>query len=150
MSPVRFFQRVERVGVLCAVVVESAASFRGPEPAWLCGLATEELKALLGADGPAVLTLAVNDERLGDPGLLVVLLHARTRTDPALADGGAVTALATTLYRGGPGAGAPPFFLAPPEAVLAPRGEMPPDAVRPALRRLLAAGVARPLLAHRR
>lgn len=148
-SPVRFFQQVERVGVLCAVDAAPSAAPQALETAWLCGLAVEELTALLGPGGPAVLMLAVNDERLADPGLLTVLLHARTRTAPEV--DGSVTAFAVTLYRSRPGGDAPPFFLAPPEAVVTPGSDTPPEeAVRAALRRLLSAGVARPVLVLRR
>ncbi|WP_158284270.1 hypothetical protein [Azospirillum sp. TSO22-1] len=153
MSPVRFFQQVERIGMLCAVDAGPGAAPQAPEAARLCGLAAEELAALLGAGGPPVLALAVNDERLADPGLLAVLLHAHTRaaSEGEPGAGGSVTALAVSLYRSRVGGDAPPFFLAPPEAVVAPAGTTPPEeAMRAALRRLLLSGVARPVLAHRR
>ncbi|WP_431860529.1 hypothetical protein [Azospirillum sp.] len=96
-----------------------------------------------------MLTLAANDERLADPALLAVLLHAHTRPASELGDV-SVTAVALSLYRSRPNIGAPPFFIAPPEAVAAPGGAASPEATRAALRRLLASGVARPLLAQRR
>lgn len=146
LSPVPFFRHVERVGVLCTVDAAPEAVPGAPEEAWLCSLAHAELAALLGAAGrPEVAVLSRNDERIADPATLVVLLHANTRLqDP----GGTVTALAASLYRSRTDVGAPPFFLAPPEAVATPPGPVPPDAIRTALHRLLAA-VARPLLANR-
>lgn len=147
MSPVLFFRQVERVGLLCAVAIGPDAAAAAPESGWLCSLAAAELADLLGPGAPPVVTLAVNDERLADPALLVVLLHAHTRTDAAA---GAVTALSAALHRGRPDAGAPPFFIAPPEAVVgSPSAPPPADAVRAAVRRLLTSAAARPLLAAR-
>lgn len=147
MSPVLFFRQVERIGLLCAVAAGTDAAGAAPESGWLCGLAAEELAELLDAGAPPVITLTVNDEGLADPAVLVVLLHAHTRTD---AVAGTVTALSAVLHRSSRDVGAPPFFLAPPEAVVAPPSGPPPaSAVRAALRRLLAATVARPLLANR-
>ncbi len=148
MSPVLFFRQVERVGVLCTVDAEPAAAHAAPAADRLCDAARAVLASLLGADGPPVLTLTPNDERIADPATLVVLLHAQTRTAavPGAADA-AVTALAATLHRSRPDLGAPPFFLTPPEAVVAAGGPAPPDTVDGALRRLLA-GVARPLRAN--
>ena len=147
LSPVPFFRQVERVGVLCTVDAAAGAAASAPEEGWLCRLAREELAALLTGEGKPgvreVVALSRNDERIADPATLVVLLHANTRSQPA---GPPLTALAAALHRAG--AGPAPLFLAPPEAIAAvdktPEGE-----VRPALRRLLTAAVARPLLANR-
>lgn len=143
-SPVPFFRQVERVGVLCTVDAAFDAAAGVPEDEWLCRLAREELAAALAPDGTPggweVVALSRNDERLADPATLAVLLHANTRGQPA---GPALTAFAAALHRSG--AGAPPLFLAPPEAVAG----LSEDQVRAALRRLLAAAAARPLLANR-
>jgi len=148
LSPVPFFRTVERVGVLCTVDTAPDAAAGAPEEGWLCRLAREELAAALAAGAPPgpweVVALSRNDERLADPATLAVLLHANTRAQPA--GGPALTAFAAALHRSG--AGPAPFFLAPPEAVAA--GDKTPDGeVRAALRRLLTAAAARPLLANR-
>lgn len=162
MSPVPFFQRVERVGLLCSL--DPASPDPGPERAGgldeaaLCERAAAELRALLGSGGPPVAVFGRNDERIADPNTLLVLLHASLRSlSPAeggTPDGkGAVLALSAAPHRartgnGRPGDGAPPFFIAPPQAVAVPDGTPDGAALRNALRRLLT-GIARPLLTNR-
>ncbi|CAO3439764.1 hypothetical protein [Azospirillum doebereinerae] len=156
MSPVPFFQQVERVGLLCSLDPGPERTGALDEAA-LCERAATELRALLGG-GPSVAVFGRNDERVADPGTLLVLLHAGLRSlSPAeggTPDGkGTVLALSAAPHRartdvGAADAGAPPFFIAPPQAVVAPGGVPDDTAVRAALRRLLT-GIARPLLANR-
>lgn len=127
--------------MLCAAVVDPDAAWAALDGGWLCGLATAELTELLGTDAPPVVMLAVNDERIADPATLVVLLHVHALTD--------AVAFAVTLYRNRPDAGAPPFFLAPPEAMAVRSGSLSADEVRERLRRLLGNAVARPLRGNR-
>lgn len=152
MSPFPFFQQVERVGLLCSVAAEPERAGL-LEDAALCGLAAATLTDLLGAGAPPVAVLGRNDERIADPAILLVLIHATLRPEtPAEQDGtagaGTVLALSAALHRARTDVGAPPFFAAAPQAVVAPRG--PPDtgATVTALRRLLT-GVARSLSANR-
>ncbi len=156
MSPFLFFRQVERVGLLCAVDAEPQRAGALAETT-LCGLAETALTALLGPDGPPVAVLGRNDERIADPAMLLVLVHAGLQPRDA-AGHGTVLALSAALQRVRTDVGTPPFFTAVPQAVVAPDGvpgagplDGPPldtGAVRDALRRLLA-GVARPLLANR-
>lgn len=129
MSPLPFFQRVERVGLLCAVDAEG-----GPAPDLgdeaLCGRAAAVLSGLL-ASGPAVTALAPNDVRIADPGTLLVLVHATLRPD----DGKRLFSLAATLQRSGSAGGAP-FFIMPPQA-LALSGSLDESLLESTLRRLL-------------
>ena len=154
MSPFPFFQRVERVGLLCSVDAGPEQASKHPdavEEAALCDLAVAELRELIGAGGPAVAAFGRNDERIADPATLLVLLHATLRASTPAEGGsptGTVLALSAGLHRARTDVGAPPFFAAAPQAVVTPAG--PPGAVplRAALRRLLT-GIARPLSANR-
>lgn len=129
MSPLPFFQRVERVGLLCAVDADGGpAADIGDES--LCGRAAAVLSGLL-ASSPAVTALAPNDVRIADPGTLLVLVHATLRPD----DGKRLLALAATLQRSG-SAGDPPFFITPPQAV-ALSGSLDESLLDSLLRRLL-------------
>lgn len=129
MSPLPFFQRVERVGLLCAVDADA-----GPVPDLgddaLCGRAAAVLSGLL-ASGPAVTPLAPNDARIADPGTLLLLVHATLRPE----DGKRLLALAATLQRSGSAGGAP-FFMTPPQA-LALSGSLEESLLDSMLRRLL-------------
>ena len=112
MSPLPFFQRIERVGLLCAVDADEAikgASDLGDEA--LCGRAAAVLSGLL-ASGPAVTTLAPNDVRIADPATLLLLVHATLRPE----GNERLLALTATLQRSGP-AGDAPFFMMPPQAL---------------------------------
>ncbi|WP_247883850.1 hypothetical protein [Azospirillum sp. B21] len=129
MSPLPFFQRVERVGLLCAVDADG-----GPVPDLgdeaLCGRAAAVLSGLL-ASGPAVAALSPNDARIADPGTLLLLVHATLRPE----GGKRLLALAATLQRSGSAAGAP-FFMTPPQA-LALSGSLDESLLDSTLRRLL-------------
>lgn len=129
MSPLPFFQRVERVGLLCAVDADG-----GPVPDLgdeaLCGRAAAVLSGLL-AFGPAVAALSPNDARIADPGTLLLLVHATLRPE----GGNRLLALAATLQRSGSAAGAP-FFMTPPQA-LALSGNLDESLLDSTLRRLL-------------
>lgn len=129
MSPLPFFQRVERVGLLCAVDGDG-----GPVPDLgdeaLCGRAAAVLSGLL-ASGPAVAALPPNDARIADPGTLLLLVHATLRPE----GGKRLLALAATLQRSGSAGGAP-FFMTPPQA-LALSGSLDESLLDSTLRRLL-------------
>ncbi|HYH40110.1 MAG TPA: hypothetical protein VD860_17965 [Azospirillum sp.] len=129
MSPLPFFQRVERVGLLCAVDADG-----GPVPDLgdeaLCGRAAAVLSGLL-ASGPAVAALPPNDARIADPGTLLLLVHATLRPE----GGNRLLALAATLQRTGSAGGAP-FFMTPPQA-LALSGSLDESLLDSTLRRLL-------------
>ena len=129
MSPLPFFQRVERVGLLCAVDAEGGPDADLGDDA-LCGRAAAVLSGLL-ASGPAVTVLAPNDARIADPGTLLLLVHATLRPD----DGKRLLAVAATLQRSGSVGGAP-FFMMPPQAV-ALSGKLDESLLEQALRRLL-------------
>jgi len=144
MSPVPFFQQVRQVGLLCAVDVAPNWTGSAPDEATLCGLALAEVRNLIGDGGPPVALLVLNDERLADPDTLVVLLHATLRS----ASSGSLIALSAGLHRARPEMGAPPFFVAPPQAVIAAGDRLPPEEVRGALRQLLD-GVARAIRTNR-
>jgi len=109
-SPLPFFQRVERVGLLCAVDAEGSPAMDVGDDA-LCGRAAAVLSGLL-APGPAVTALSPNDARIADPGTLLVLVHATLRHE----EGRRLLALAATLQRSG-AAGDAPFFMMPPQAL---------------------------------
>ncbi|WP_244433845.1 hypothetical protein [Azospirillum sp. B506] len=129
MSPLPFFQRVERVGLLCAVDADGGPVVDiGDET--LCGRAAAVLSGLL-ASGPAVTALAPNDARIADPGTLLVLVHATLRPE----SGKRMLALAATLQRSG-SAGDPPFFMMPPQA-LTLSGTLDESLLDSLLRRLL-------------
>ena len=113
MSPLPFFQRVERVGMLCAVDADGGPATDLGDDA-LCGRAAAVLSGLLAA-GPAVTALAPNDARIADPGTLLLLVHATLRPD-GKGQGGRLLALAATLQRSGSAGGAP-FFMMPPQAL---------------------------------
>lgn len=113
MSPLPFFQRVERVGMLCAVDADGGPATDLGDDA-LCGRAAAVLSGLLAA-GPAVTALAPNDARIADPGTLLLLVHATLRPD-GKGQGGRLLALAGTLQRSGSADGAP-FFMMPPQAL---------------------------------
>ncbi|MBY6266428.1 hypothetical protein EI613_31690 (plasmid) [Azospirillum sp. 412522] len=131
MSPLPFFQRIERVGLLCAVEADGGAgAVLGDDG--LCGRAAAVLSELL-ASGPAVAAFAPNDVRIADPGTLLVLVHATLRPE---GKDGRLLALAATLQRNGSGSGAP-FFTTPPQA-LALSGSLDENLLDSALRRLLA------------
>ncbi|MCG5238985.1 hypothetical protein [Azospirillum doebereinerae] len=144
MSPVPFFQQVRQVGVLCAMDAAPERAGVAPDEAALCGLAVAEMKSLIGVEGPTTTALVRNDERVGDSGTLVVLLHATLRDAPP----GSVLALSASLYRARPDVGAPPFFVAPPQGVVAAGEAVPLEDARGALRQLLA-GVARAIRTNR-
>lgn len=129
MSPLPFFQRVERVGLLCAVDAEGGPAADLGDDA-LCGRAAAVLSGLL-ASGPAVMALAPNDVRIADPGTLLLLVHATLRPD----DGKRLLSVAATLQRSGSVGGAP-FFMMPPQAV-ALSGKLDESLLEQALRRLL-------------
>lgn len=129
MSPLPFFQRVERVGLLCAVDAEGGPAADLGDDA-LCGRAAAVLSGLL-ASGPAVTALAPNDARIADPGTLLLLVHATLRPD----DGKRLLSVAATLQRSGSVGGAP-FFIMPPQAV-ALSGKLDESLLEQALRRLL-------------
>lgn len=129
MSPLPFFQRVERVGLLCAVDAEGGPAADLGDDA-LCGRAAAVLSGLL-ASGPAVMALAPNDVRIADPGTLLLLVHATLRPD----DGKRLLSVAATLQRSGSVGGAP-FFMMPPQAV-ALSGKLEESLLEQALRRLL-------------
>ena len=129
MSPLPFFQRVERVGLLCAVDAEGGPAADLGDDA-LCGRAAAVLSGLL-ASGPAVTALVPNDARIADPGTLLLLVHATLRPD----DGKRLLAVAATLQRSGSVGGAP-FFMMPPQAV-ALSGKLDESLLEQALRRLL-------------
>lgn len=136
MSPLPFFQRVARVGLLCAVdpadggnAVATPAAPLSEET--LCRRAAAALSGLL-ASGPAVVPFTANDDRIADPAALLVLLHATLRAE----DGRRLLAVAATLHRAGADAGAPPFFMMPPQA-LTVAGSLDDAALDAALRRLL-------------
>jgi len=117
MSPLPFFQRVERVGLLCAVDADGGpAADLGVDLGdnALCGRAAAVLSGLL-ASGPAVTALAPNDVRIVDPGTLLLLVHATLRPEDK-GQGGRLLALAATLQRSGAAGGAP-FFMTPPQAL---------------------------------
>lgn len=150
MSPFPFFQRVDHVGLICFVdpKPDQAAAV---EETTLCDLAVAELRELIGGGGPTVAAFGRNDERIADQATLLVLLHATLRASaPAESDSptGTVLALSAELRRARTDVGAPPFFAASPQAVVAPTGSPDVAALRAALRRLLT-GVARPLSANR-
>ncbi|CAO3441289.1 hypothetical protein [Azospirillum endophyticum] len=135
MSPLPFFQRVERVGLLCAVDADGGPA-ANPGTAdlgddALCGRTAAVLSGLL-TSGPAVATLVPNDTRIADPGTLLVLVHATLRHE----EGRPLLALAATLQRSGSGSGAP-FFITPPQALSLP-GSLDENLLDLALRRLLA------------
>lgn len=129
MSPLPFFQRVERVGLLCAVDAEGGPAADLGDDA-LCGRAAAVLSGLL-ASGPAVTALRPNDARIADPGTLLLLVHVTLRPD----DGKRLFALAATLQRSGSVGGAP-FFMMPPQA-LALSGTLEESLLEQALHRLL-------------
>ena len=129
MSPLPFFQRVERVGLLCAVDAEAGPAADLGDDA-LCGRAAAVLSGLL-ASGPAVAVLVPNDTRIVDPGTLLLLVHATLRPD----DGKRIFSLAATLQRSG-SAGSAPFFMMPPQALALP-GKLDESLLEQALRRLL-------------
>lgn len=129
MSPLPFFQRVERVGLLCAVDAEGGPAMDVGDDA-LCGRAAAVLSGLL-TPGPAVTALAPNDSRIADPGTLLVLVHATLRHE----EGRRLLALAATLQRSG-AAGDAPFFMMPPQA-LALSGSLDESLLDGTLRRLL-------------
>lgn len=136
MSPLPFFQRVERVGMLCAVdadggPVTDLGADLGDDA--LCGRAAAVLSGLLAA-GPAVTVLAPNDARIADPGTLLLLVHATLRPD-GKGQGGRLLALAATLQRSGSAGGAP-FFMMPPQA-LALSGGLEESLLDSTLRHLL-------------
>lgn len=143
MSPFPFFREVRQVGVLCALDGSSPQPTTLLDQDGLCAFAAAELAHLIGAGGPPVLQLVRNDERIADPGTLVVLLHGTLRGETD-----ALLALSAGLHRAGRDVGEPPFFIAPPQAVVASGTTLPPEALGDALRRLLE-GVARALLANR-
>jgi hypothetical protein len=129
MSPLPFFQRVERVGLLCAVDADGGpAADIGDEA--LCGRAAAVLSGLL-VSGPAVAALAPNDVRIADSGTLLLLVHATLRPEGERR----LLALAATLQRSG-SAGDPPFFMMPPQA-LALSGNLDENRLDLTLRRLL-------------
>lgn len=139
MSPLPFFQRVERVGLLCAVETEGGpAAAAGADAGTglgddaLCGRAAVVLSELL-ASGPAATALAPNDVRIADPGTLLLLIHATLRPEGKGRDG-RLLALAATLQR--TGSGGPPFFMTPPQAV-ALSGILDESLLDSMLRRLL-------------
>jgi hypothetical protein len=169
MTPFPFFQQLDRIGLLCAIdaAPDIAVAGTAMEEGALCGLAEAALASLLGPGGPPVTVFGRNDERIADPTTLLVLIHATLRRpqpaeQPAGQIGGggtgSVLALSATLQRSRTDGhqtgsrrtdiGDPPFFAAPPQAVVAPDGAPGSEAVREALFRLLS-GVARPLLANR-
>ncbi|WP_247892200.1 hypothetical protein [Azospirillum sp. Sh1] len=129
MSPLPFFQRVERVGLLCAVDAEGGPAADLGDDA-LCGRAAAVLSGLL-ASGPAVAVLVPNDARIVDPDTLLLLVHATLRPD----DGKRIFSLAATLQRTG-SAGSAPFFMMPPQALALP-GKLDESLLEQALRRLL-------------
>lgn len=129
MSPLPFFQRVERVGLLCAVDAEGGPATDLGDDA-LCGRAAAVLSGLL-ASGPVVTALAPNDARIADPGTLLLLVHATLRPD----NGKRLLSVAATLQRSGSVGGAP-FFMMPPQAV-ALSGKLDESLLGQALRRLL-------------
>ncbi len=129
MSPLPFFQRVERVGLLCAVDAEGGPAADLGDDA-LCGRAAAVLSGLL-ASGLAVTALVPNDARIADPGTLLLLVHATLRPD----DGKRLLSVAATLQRSGSVGGAP-FFMMPPQAV-ALSGTLEESLLEQALRRLL-------------
>lgn len=129
MSPLPFFQRVERVGLLCAVDAEGGPAADLGDDA-LCGRAAAVLLGLL-ASGPAVAALVPNDARIADPGTLLLLVHATLRPD----DGKRLLSVAATLQRSGSVGGAP-FFMMPPQAVSL-SGKLEESLLEQALRRLL-------------
>lgn len=129
MSPLPFFQRVERVGLLCAVDAEGGPAADLGDDA-LCARAAAVLSGLL-ASGPAVTALVPNDARIADPGTLLLLVHATLRPD----DGKRLLSVAATLQRSGSVGGAP-FFMMPPQAV-ALSGTLEESLLEQALRRLL-------------
>lgn len=129
MSPLPFFQRIERVGLLCAVDAEGSPVTDVGDDA-LCGRAAAVLSGLL-ASGPAVTALAPNDARIAEPGTLLVLVHATLRHE----EGRRLLALAATLQRSG-AVGDAPFFMMPPQA-LALSGNLDESLLDTTLRRLL-------------
>ncbi|PWC87666.1 hypothetical protein TSO5_23650 [Azospirillum sp. TSO5] len=129
MSPLPFFQRVERVGLLCAVDAEGGPAADLGDDA-LCGRAAAVLSGLL-ASGPAVTALVPNDARIADPGTLLLLVHATLRPD----DGKRLLSVAATLQRSGSVGGAP-FFMMPPQA-LALSGKLDESLLESTLLRLL-------------
>lgn len=133
MSPLPFFQRVERVGLLCAVDAEGGPAADIGDDA-LCGRAAAVLSGLL-ADGPAVTALVPNDARIVDPGTLLLLVHATLRPNDGQGDGKRLLSLAATLQRSG-SVGNAPFFMMPPQA-LALSGKLEESLLEQALRRLL-------------
>lgn len=152
MSPFLFFQQVGRVGLLCSVDADPERAGIVEEAA-LCGLAESALTALLGSGGPPATVFGRNDERIADPATLLLLIHATLRPQSpaergAATGNGTVLALSAALQRVRTDLGAPPFFAAAPQAVVAPGGKPDTQALQDALGRLLA-GVARPLLANR-
>ncbi|WP_247871832.1 hypothetical protein [Azospirillum sp. TSO35-2] len=96
----------------------------------LCRRAVAALSGLV-TSGPAVVPFAPNDDRIADPAALLVLLHATLRAE----DGRRLLAVAATLHRAGADAGAPPFFMMPPQA-LTVTGSLDDAALDAALRRL--------------
>lgn len=133
MSPLPFFQRVERVGLLCAVDAEGGPAVDLGDDA-LCGRAAAVLSGLL-TSGPAVTALAPNDARIADPGTLLLLVHATLRPDDGQGDGKRLLSVAATLQRSGSVGGAP-FFMMPPQA-LALSGKLEESLLESTLRRLL-------------
>lgn len=132
MSPLPFFQRVERVGLLCAVDADGGPAADLGDDA-LCGRAAAVLSGLL-ASGPPVTALAPNDARIADPGTLLLLVHATLRPE-GRQQGEWLLALAATLQRTGSAGGAP-FFMTPPQA-LALSGSLDESLLDSMLRRLL-------------
>ncbi|WP_376967401.1 hypothetical protein ABNQ39_35050 (plasmid) [Azospirillum sp. A26] len=130
MSPLPFFQRIERVGLLCAVDADGGPAMDVVGDDALCGRAAAVLSGLL-ASGPAVTALVPNDARIAEPGTLLVLVHATLRHE----EGRRLLALAATLQRSGT-TGDAPFFMMPPQA-LALSGSLDESLLDAALRRLL-------------
>ena len=129
MSPLPFFQHVERVGLLCAVDADGGSVPDLGDEA-LCGRAAAVLSGLL-ASRPTIAALPLNDARIADPGTLLLLVHATLR----LEGGKRLLALAATLQRSGSAGGAP-FFMMPPQA-LALTGRLDESLLDSTLRRLL-------------
>lgn len=130
MSPLPFFQRVERVGLLCAVDAAGEVPAADLGEGALCGRAAAVLSGLTSSR-PAVMALAPNDARIADPATLLVLVHATLRAE----NGHRLLALAATLQRAGSDA-SPPFFVTPPQA-LHIAGSLDEAALDAALGRLL-------------
>lgn len=126
------FLRPRQVGVLCLVEPERSAVLDADT---LCERALTVLRARLRPERrDRVVRLSFNDERLVDPAVLTVTLHARIATPLSGGPAGSVVALAAGLLRNGMPPGHQILFPAAPQvAFTGPDGRAMLDAPLAAL-----------------